>query len=756
MDEQIKLNGTVVEIIFSNTDNGYTVCELESSDGDLITVTGYMPYLIEGEALSITGTWTAHPEYGDQLKVVYYETVTPSDEQSILQYLSSGVVSGIGASTAKKIVDRFGNDALNILLTEPVRLSEIKGISEKKARKMGESYLQLQSMQGIVMFLQQYHISSTMAMRIHKTLGDHAVDMIKKNPYILSEAVDGVSFKTSDQIAFTQGLPKNSPERLRAGIRYLLQDAAYGSGHTYLPKPVLMEHAAYKLGVEEEEIENSLSSLTLDKNIYFDTVDKQTVCYLTYFYTAELYIARRIISLAQYEQKYTMTAAEVELVIDNIEEENHLTLAPQQRDAVITAAESGFVILTGGPGTGKTTTIKTIIAVMQMLDLKIALAAPTGRAAKRMTEVTGLEAKTIHRLLGTLPENNGQITAFSHDEKDPLDADVIIIDEASMIDLPLMHALLRAVKTGAKVILSGDADQLPSVGPGNVLRDIISSQSAPTIRLEHIFRQAEQSLIVVNAHKINHGEMPDITDKTNDFFFLKRPTAEHTAHTVVNLCEKRLPASYGIDPLSQIQVLCPTKKGAAGVAALNIELQNHLNPPSILKQEYAHGKTIFRTGDKVMQTKNNYDMLWTKENGESGVGVYNGDMGIIEKISVKDKQLIILFDDERRAEYTFTELDQIDLAYAITVHKSQGSEFPYVVIPICTYIPALTCRNLFYTAITRAKTMVILVGSDSIIANMVQNNTERERFTGLCEKLIMMKKMTESDDWLEDFPHETI
>lgn len=754
MDEELKITGLVTDIIYANSDNGYTVCEIESSEDGSLTATGYMPYLTEGENVCLTGVWTMHPEYGDQFKVSIYESVLPSDEQSVLQYLSSGIVAGVGAATAKRLVERFGADTLNIMLTEPKRLSELKGISEKKALKIGESYAEVQSMQSIILFLQKYRISPNFAMRIHRMLGSNAVERIMQNPYILAENVEGVSFKTSDHIAFTQGLPKNSSERLRSGIKYILSDAAYANGHVYMPKTLLIQHTAYKLGVDEIEIENALSALALDKDVFFDEVENTPVCYLSYFYEAELYVARRIISLSEYEQKYKMSEKEIEAAISEAEKQNGITLAHEQRDAAFTSVQSGFMVLTGGPGTGKTTVIKTILSLMKSLSLKIALAAPTGRAAKRLTEMTGVEAKTIHRLLGTKSDSDGTANHFTHNETNPLSADVIIIDEASMIDLQLMHSLLRAAKTGAKVILAGDADQLPSVGPGNVLRDIISCGGVPVIRLDHIFRQAEKSLIVVNAHKINRGEMPDLDVKDNDFFFLKRKTQDESAYTVVDLCKNRLPKSYHINPISQIQVLAPAKKGAAGVIALNSALQEALNPPNILKPEYIHGKITFRKGDKVMQTKNNYDIPWTRyiseDETEEGQGVYNGDMGIVQNVAVKDKQLTVIFDDDRVVTYQFSEIDQLDLSYAITVHKSQGSEFAYVVLPVCMSIPALTFRNLFYTAITRAKIMVILVGSERVVNTMVQNNTQRERYSGLCEKMTMIKNaLSEKAPWEE-------
>ncbi len=735
MDENFTITGRVYEIIYENSDNGYTVCEIDSATDGLFTATGYMPYIGEGENISVTGTWAVHPEYGEQFRVTYYETVLPTDEDSIIDYLSSGVVYGIRSATAKKIVDAFGTDTLNIMLQDPMRLAEIKGISEAKAQKIGESYLELQSMQSILMFLRQYGISNNLAFKVHQTLGSNAVERIKENPYILADQVDGISFKTADSIAHLRGIPKNSPIRINSGIKYILETCAYNQGHTYLPKAMLISNIMAQLGVSREEAENGITALTLSHEVYCDTINLEDVCYLSAYYTAENYVARRLAALSSYPPPYTLTDKEVDEVVKEAEESANIELDPEQRRAVLAAVNYGALVITGGPGTGKTTTINTIIKALSAMQLSIALTAPTGRASKRMSQVTGLEAKTIHRLLGVKPGNDDQMRMFAYNESNPLPYDVIIVDEMSMVDIQLMYAFLRAVKRGAKVILSGDSDQLPSVGPGNVLHDIINSTLIPVIRLERIFRQAEESLIVVNAHKINCGEMPEIKNHDSDFFFLSRQSAELSFATIIDLCRSRLPKSYSVNPISSIQVLSPSKKGVTGSVSLNRELQKALNPPDMLKQEYAFGKTIFRVGDKVMQIKNDYDIIWTNPDGESGTGIFNGDLGIIESISVKDRQMTIIFDDDKETEYSFNDLDKLDLAYAVTVHKSQGSEFPIVIIPICRYAPMLMCRNLLYTAVTRAKNMVILVGSEGAAKTMIQNNDEKKRYTGLCSKL---------------------
>lgn len=743
--EQITVSGIIEEIIYNNPDNGYTVCEVDSHEDGMLTATGYMPYISEGESVSLTGCWTTHPDYGEQFRVDYYETILPTDEESILKYLASGVIKGIREATAKKLVDRFGADILQILLSEPERIAEIKGISREKAKSIGDSYRELQSMQNIVMFLQQYNVNANIAVKVHNIFGANAVDAIKENPYILSDKVDGVSFKTSDTIAFNMGLPKNSSVRLRAGVKYILQNAAFTSGHTYLPKSLLTDHAVYKLQVEEAEIENAVAELMLHHEIYADRIENEDVYYLYSYYEAEHYIARRLASMSIHEQKFVMTEKECENCVSELEESNGISLAPEQRDAVITAISSGCMVLTGGPGTGKTTTINAIIEIFDKMKLSVALAAPTGRAAKRMGQVTGCEAKTIHRLLGTQAERDG-LHSFIHTEENPLTADVIILDEVSMVDINLMASFLKAVKRGARLILSGDSDQLPSVGPGNVLHDIIDSGTLPVIRLNRIFRQAEQSTIIVNAHKINRGKMPDLSVKDSDFFFLRRGSAEQSAFTIVELFKSRLPKSYGIDPVSSIQVLSPTKKGVAGTISLNKMLQLHINPPEHDKEEHTYGNTIFRTGDKVIQTKNNYDMPYSRLYGEPGMGIYNGDMGIIDEINTADKYMTVIFDDDKQVEYPFTNLDELDLAYAITVHKSQGSEFPYVLMPVCSFSPMLMSRNLLYTAVTRARDMVILTGSEKTINAMTQNNSYGQRFTGLNQRLLFFKEIIEQEN----------
>ena len=657
MSEIITVTGTVEEIIYSNPDDGYTVCCIDSDEEGIFISTGYMPFISEGESVAVSGNWITHPDYGEQFKAEYYETIMPTDEDAIIRYLSSGVVPGIREATAKKLIEHFGCDVLNVMLAEPERLAEIKGISREKAKKIGEEFARIQSMQSIVMFLQQYGVSANMAVKIHNILGANSVDMIKKNPYVLSDMVDGISFNTADTIAFNMGMPKNSVIRIRAGIKNILREAAYTHGHVYMPKTILHEHTVYTLKVEDIEVEAAIAELIGQKDIFSDRVDDTEVYYLYDYYESEYYIARRLIAMSQNTQKFTITEAKAEKAIDALEKKTLFSLASEQRNAVVTALSSGCMVLTGGPGTGKTTTINTIISLLDDLKLSIALAAPTGRAAKRMSQVTGCEAKTIHRLLGTQRNAEGR-SVFTHNEENPLKADVIILDEVSMIDIKLMSSFLRAVKHGARVILAGDADQLPSIGPGNIIRDIIESKTIPVIQLNKIFRQAEESLIIVNAHKINRGELPDLSSKSSDFFFLRRKTPQDAAFTVMDLFKNRLPKSYGVNPVSSIQVLSPMKKGLAGTAALNKLLQSHINPYYAMRPQHVYGNTVFRVGDKVMQTKNNYDMMYSRENGEDGMGIFNGDMGIIESISVRDKYMNIVFDEDKLVEYPFTNLER--------------------------------------------------------------------------------------------------
>ncbi len=730
---KIVIDCTIESIVYRNEDNGYTICEVASKSEGSFYAVGYMPTVRTGEEATLSGEWVTHPEYGEQFKVELYETIMPSEKSAIIRYLSSGVIKGVREATANKLYDAFGDDVFNVLTNECERIAAIKGIGRDRAVKICNSFNEQRSVQNIVMFLQQYSVSANTAIKIHKIFGSNSVQTIKENPYSLANNIDGISFKTADMIAYNLGIPKNSPERVMCGVIYFLRDAAYTNGHVYMPEGLLIEHTVYNLGVTETEAENAIAELIAERELIRDRIDNTDVLYLYSAYHDEKYIAERIKEIANSESRYAISTSRAEAETDEFEEKTGITLAKKQRDAVITALSSGIMVLTGGPGTGKTTTINAIISIMEGLNIKVALTAPTGRAAKRMTQLTNRDAKTVHRLLGAQMVGNSHI--FSRDEENPLDSDVIILDEASMVDTSLMASFLRAVKTGGRIILSGDSDQLPSVGPGNVLHDIISSGVVSTVKLTDIFRQSEESLIILNAHKINNGEIPELSDRTRDFFFMKRGDATDVAATVTELYRKRLPDTYGLNPMTDIQVLSPTKKGITGTIELNKTLQASANPPKSTKKEYKYGNTVFREGDKVMQTKNNYEMEYTTDAGEDGTGIYNGDMGIIESIHTEDKYMIIGFDDGKTVEYPFSSMDELDLAYAITVHKSQGSEFRYVVMPVFSYMPMLMTKNLFYTAITRAKTMVVLVGSERVIESMVRNNSYTARFTGLGERL---------------------
>lgn len=733
----------VEEIKFTNEDNGYTVMEASYSDGsDYFTAVGILPFVSEGQKLNIHGYWTTHYDYGDQFKIESYELISPTDEETILRYLSSGIVDGVREATAQKLVDAFGKDTLDVIANSPEKVAELKGISLKKAMKMSESYKNLLSVQSLIIFLQQYNISPAIAIKVHNTFGGDSINILKKNPYTISDLVSGVSFNTADVIAYNMGIPKNSPLRIHAGIKYLMQSAAYSDGHTYMPRRLLAEDAAYKLGITENEADAALDELAGNRELKEDISNREHEFFLPELYEEEIYISSRLALMALTPQQHTLLPAAAESRIESLCP--GLELAAEQKNAVITAVSTGCMVLTGGPGTGKTTTVNAIIRILEDMQLSVALAAPTGRAAKRLSQVTGIEAKTIHRLLGTEYKNG--VNVFTHDDTNPLKYDAVILDEVSMVDTPLMYAFLKAVKSGARIILCGDSDQLPSIGPGSVLRDIIESGAVPVIKLTKIFRQAEQSLIIVNAHRINRGEMPELNSKTNDFFCLRRHTPALVVATIKDLFINRLPKSYGVDPLHGIQVLSPTKKGDTGTVNLNRVLQEAYNPPAPFKADHVYGSITFREGDKVMQTKNNYDIPYTLPDGEKGSGIFNGDIGIIKTIDRESKLITVVFDDTKQVEYPFSALDELDLSYAVTVHKSQGSEFPIVVIAMGRFMPRLMTRNLFYTAVTRAKDIVILVGSERTAQNMVRNAYTKKRFTALGRRLAEIKTVMDSKD----------
>lgn len=731
MNEIDAYQGTVDEIIYQNEDNGYTIFDLDVEEDGLITCVGTVPFLKRGELLIVSGVWVNHPSYGEQLKIQFFQCIEPETKDTILTYLSSGVVRGIGRATAEKIVDRFGEDALHVIVDTPERLAEIRGISVEKAIKISENYMAIYDKEQLILFLQKYGISANYAVKAYDLLGKNAVEMIKKNPYILCERIRGISFKTADMVASKAGGAKNSIYRIKAGIKYILTSFAANEGHTYLKRNVLIFHASQMLGVDELETENSLIKLLSENELVCVKIADYDCIFIPALYHAETVIAECIRELMINNGKEKIKDKDKE--ISSTEKETGIVLAEKQREAALCALNSGVTVITGGPGTGKTTTINFIIKLFEKSGKKIALAAPTGRAAKRMAELCGREAKTIHRLLEVGYSHDDELREYIRENQEPLEEDVIIIDEVSMVDVILMSSLISAVKTDAKVILVGDSDQLPSVSAGNVLADIISSGIVPTVRLDTVFRQAEESMIVVNAHRINMGEYPILNKKDKDFFFVEAEDIQKTSQQLSDLVCRRLPAAYGLNPMSDIQVISPMKKTQAGVFALNVALQERLNPKEECKNERVFQNRILREGDKVMQIKNNYDLVWKRENGEEGTGIYNGDMGRIT--AVKNTSITVLYDDGKIVNYENTLLEELELAYAVTVHKSQGSEFKTVVIPVFFGTEKLFTRNLLYTAVTRAREMVILVGQKSALKKMVDNDYEAKRFSGLSWQL---------------------
>ncbi len=725
--------GTVDEIIYMNEDNGYAIFDLEDADEGLITCVGTVPYIKCGEILVVCGKWVNHPNYGEQLKIEYFERIEPETKDSILTYLSSGIIKGIGPKMAEKIVDMFGEEALRVISDTPERLAKIKGISRERAAKISESYIAVQDKEQLIMFLQKFNISAGYAIKVYDILGKNAVEKIKENPYILCERVRGISFKAADRVASLSGGDKGNQDRIKAGLKYILTYYAGSEGHTYLPREILIFYAIKMLDVDETAAQNALTKLLSEHQLILKKIeDGKDAIFLPALFCAEQLIATCVKDINNGISETAFKNADKE--IEKIEKEEQIELAERQREAVRCAISSGLTVITGGPGTGKTTTINFIIKLFEKQGDKIALCAPTGRAAKRMTELCGRDAKTIHRLLEIDYREDDVLREYSRGNAEPLAEDVVIVDEVSMVDAILMGALISSVKYGARVILVGDSDQLPSVGAGNVLSDIIGSGKVPVIRLETVFRQAEESMIVVNAHRINTGEYPILNAKDKDFFFVEAENTETTYEKLIDLVSRRLPAAYNLDVFSDIQVITPMKKTASGVYALNEGLQKILNPKEKDKPEREFQTRILRCGDKIMQIKNNYDLKWKKDDGSEGYGVYNGDIGRIT--GVKSTSVTITYDDGKVVEYENSQLEEIDHAYAITVHKSQGSEFDTVVMPVFRGVDKLFTRNLLYTAITRAKNRVVLVGQKAALLKMVDNDYEAKRFSYLKELLI--------------------
>ena len=721
-----QIEAVMEETIFRNEENGYSVVQMRAGR-ESITVVGTLPALAAGEQVVLDGMWVEHPQYGKQWKATGCEIRKPTTLLGIERYLGSGLIHGVGPATAKLLVAEFGRTTLDVLSEHPERLTEVPGIGRKRAKQIGDSFREQYAAREAMIFLQTYGVSPSLAVKISRIYGADAQRKIRENPYRLMDEIEGVGFLTADRIALSLGIPADSEYRLRSGLKYVLMEAAAGEGHTYLPKDALLAAAAKALRVTPEALENHLDALLFSREIIaMDMADGTAMMLAPYFY-AEKEIARYLKLLMGAAQ--TAAASAIQAQIRDFERGNGIQFSDNQRRAVSEAVQHGLLVITGGPGTGKTTIINCILS---LLGRDVLLAAPTGRAAKRMSEATGHEAKTLHRLL----EFAGEEGKFQRDEQNPLDASCVIVDEMSMVDVFLMRSLLRSLRPGTRLILVGDADQLPSVGAGNVLGDILQSGVIPSVRLTDIFRQSEESLIVLNAHRINHGEPPILNRKDSDFFFERKQLAEEAAESIVGLCARRLPAFLHSDtPARDIQVLSPTKKAGAGVHQLNAMLQEALNPPARFKPEIIYGSTVFRLGDKVMHIRNNYQLAWRTEGGEEGEGVFNGDVGFVTKVDTDDRVVTVLYDEERTVEYDYQQLEELELAYCLSVHKSQGSEFPCVVMPVVGGPPRLLTRNLFYTALTRARRLVVLVGREEAIAAMVRNNHIAARYTTLLQRL---------------------
>lgn len=730
LGERVTVEGSVDAVIFQNEENGYTVLLLRvDGEDEPITVVGCIPCAAAGEGMTVTGVWVNHPVHGPQLSAESVERRLPQEEEDIVSYLSSGILKGVGPATAQRLVERFGTDTLRVLEEEPERLKTIKGITAKKAMELSEAFRSLTGLRQVMEFLARYDLPVYLAMAVQRTYGDNALQMLRDDPYILSRAQFGVDFAVADAIAISMGFGGDDPCRLRAAIEYELAHNA-GNGHVFLPREKLLAATAQLVDVDTDMVETALDKLIDSFAVVEKPIANVRGCYLPRLYQAETFVAQRLLSMlrAPVEQ-----LRQVDKTIDAIEKEQGVSYAPLQRQAVRMAAEGGVLLLTGGPGTGKTTSLRGIVALYRRMGLDVALLAPTGRAAKRLGEVTDCDAQTIHRALGMSYNDLTGQAAFKKNGSDPLEAHAVIVDEMSMVDLELMQALLEALRPGCRLVLVGDPDQLPSVGAGNVLGDLLRSTVVPTVSLTQVFRQAEQSAIIRNAHAVNMGQPPQLDSNQGDFFFLCRRSPDRLVQTVVELCRDRLPRNMNI-PAEQIQVLSPTRKGACGTVSLNRALQAALNPPSPQKRQKQWGDVTFRVGDRVMQTKNNYDVLWEKDDGTAGSGIFNGDVGVIQDIDSSGELIVLRFDD-RTATYTADLLSQLDMAYAITVHKSQGSEYPAVILVSAPAAPSLMVRGVLYTAITRARRMLIMVGDDAVPARMAENDRQQRRYSGLRRRL---------------------
>ena len=731
--------GTIAEIIFHNSENGYTVAIFET-ETDAFTAVGNLPAVTAGRSYILQGEFTTHPVYGEQFSIKSFEEVMPSTEDGIREFLASEAMKGIGRKTAAAIVSVFGTDTLRVIEEEPHRLTDVPGIGKKTAERISLAFGKHREFASIVLYLQQFGINAEYAMKLYRVYGSGTIEAVKENPYRLVEDIFGVGFKKADKIADRMGVARDDEFRIKSGVKFTLSYFA-GEGNTFLPQDMLCEKAGQLLDLPIELIEEQLIDMAFEGDIYIEKLDGRNAVFLAAYYLAEQNVCKCLSAINDAQLK--PVAGGIDSLISRTENATGIYLSENQKHAVKTSLQMGVSIITGGPGTGKTTIINTIINILEESGLKTAIAAPTGRAAKRITETSGHYASTIHRLLEYYFSESENMMRFGKTKEDPLDYDAVIVDEASMIDLILMNGLVSAIRPGTRLVIVGDADQLPSVGAGNVLRDMISSEYIYSTKLTEIFRQAKESMIVVNAHRINHGEYPDCNAKGKDFFLLRRSAEKEMLETIKTLCLKRLPDYYsGISPTADIQVLTPVRKGLLGSINLNRELQDVLNPPCAELEEKQFGDRIFREGDKVMQIKNNYQMTWKNlEDFTEGEGVFNGDVGVIHHVDREFNEVTVVYDEVRYVTYNFNQLDELELAYAITVHKSQGSEFPIVIMPVSWFPPVLATRNLLYTGVTRGKRAVVLVGSENKLDAMVDNDRINERFSGLGVRLSRIMEM---------------
>ena len=731
------LEGAVDNVIYQNRDNGYTVVRLDVGDGHIVTAVGCMPGAAPGERLSLSGVWTRHPSYGEQFKAESVERRVPAGEKAIFEYLSSGAVRGIGAATAGKIVALFGEDSLRILEEEPERLAEIPGITRRKAVQIGDAYRNQMGVREILSFLGSHGLPLQLAVPLSRRYGTHALQALRAEPYLLSDPEMGVDFAAADALAVEMGIAADDLHRLEAGLLFELT-YNLNNGHSFLPRGKLLGATAQLLGLDSADLTDALDCLEEQGAVITERTAGEDAVYLFRLYEAECAVAQRLSEMAWSE---LLPPRNMEQLLREIQRAQGITYAPQQEEAVRLAASSQVMVLTGGPGTGKTTSLRGVLALFDALGLETALAAPTGRAAKRLGELCGTEAQTIHRLLETRYDQGSGQLVFAHDEDDPLPFDAVIVDETSMVDITLMHALVSALRGDCRLVLVGDSDQLPSVGPGNVLNDLIRSDRIPVVRLTEIFRQAAESAIIRSAHAVNRGEMPDLDNAGGDFFFLRRRDPQRTAETIVELLRHRLPEKMGI-PADQIQVLSPTRRYTTGTAALNRAIQEALNPAREGRGERRFGEHVFREGDRVMQVRNNYDIIWReRESGETGIGMFNGDIGTVESIDPREGIVTVDFDG-KLCEYTADTLGELEPAYAVTVHKSQGSEYRAVILAVMDGAPMLLTRGVLYTAVTRARELFILVGDDEKVARMVANDRQQRRYSGLRARLAAAGEVT--------------